>query len=218
MRRDQLFPSRFLKASDLQGRSQVVVIEGVALEEIGDDKKTKPVMSFRNRTKAFVINATNYDPGAALRPGISGAVSNTRLSIRKLREGEAGIEAPFTVKTVEIGTDSDGEAITRKVIHWGQTEQTGATKPWAKSLRLLHRVLITALDEAGREVRPFADGPVVRACDLEVMRAEFYKQYPAEPETRQKQFRRAVTSAQNHNLVAIRELDGTQLVWLASSS
>jgi hypothetical protein len=38
---------------------------------------------------------------------LGGAVKNTRLVLRKQREGAAGLELPFAPKTVEIGTDSD---------------------------------------------------------------------------------------------------------------
>src|SRR5262249_43395764 len=38
---------------------------------------------------------------------LNGTVSNTRLALRKQREGVSGLELPFTPKTVEIGTDAD---------------------------------------------------------------------------------------------------------------
>jgi hypothetical protein len=61
MKRFQLFPSRFLRHADLQGRSQTVVMEGVTLEDVGGDGKLKPVIRFRGREKALVCNATNFD-------------------------------------------------------------------------------------------------------------------------------------------------------------
>jgi len=61
-KRSDLFPSRFLRAADLQGRSQTAVIEDVALEDVGgDDGKQKPVIRFRGKAKGLVLNATNYD-------------------------------------------------------------------------------------------------------------------------------------------------------------
>ena len=70
-------------------------------------------------------------------------------------------------------------------------------------------------------MRPFLDGPLVRACDLELVRDEFNKQYVAEGNDRQKAdarrqaFQRAVTGAQDQGLVAVREIGGIQLIWLA---
>jgi hypothetical protein len=73
----------------------------------------------------------------------------------------------------------------------------------------------------GKDMQPFPDGPVVRACDLEVVRAEFSKQYPANGNARQKAdarrkaFQRAVEDAQGRGLVGLREVEGVQFVWLA---
>jgi hypothetical protein len=61
MKRNELFPSRFLHHADLQGRSQTVIIKDVTLEDVGDDGRQKPVIRFRGREKGFVCNATNYD-------------------------------------------------------------------------------------------------------------------------------------------------------------
>ena len=61
MKRSELFPSRFLRHADLQGRPQTVIIKDVTLEDVGDDGKQKPVIYFRGKEKGFVCNATNYD-------------------------------------------------------------------------------------------------------------------------------------------------------------
>jgi hypothetical protein len=61
MRRADLFPSKYLSAADLQGRPQVVVIESLSTEEVGDERRMKPVLRFKDRTKSLVLNATNYD-------------------------------------------------------------------------------------------------------------------------------------------------------------
>src|SRR5262249_29792461 len=93
---------------------------------------------------------------------------------------------------------------------------------WFKSLRLLQRILTTALADHGKDVRPFIDGPVVHACDLEIVRAEFDRQYVTtegtprkKADARRKAFQRAVASAQGQNLIMVREIDTTQFVWLA---
>jgi hypothetical protein len=52
------------------------------------------------------------------------------------------------------------------------------------------------------------------------VRREFYRQYPADGDEKQKAdarrqaFNRAVKAAQEASLIAIRELNGVQLVWL----
>lgn len=58
MRIGDAFPSAFLKASDLQGRSFVVTIDTVVTEEMIDGKK-KPVVHFQGTDKGLVLNMTN---------------------------------------------------------------------------------------------------------------------------------------------------------------
>ena len=75
----------------------------------------------------------------------------------------------------------------------------------------------------GKDITPFLDGPIVRACDIELVRAEFYRQHPAEgdphkkAETRRQAFHRALKSAQSNSLIMLREIDETQFVWLAKN-
>ncbi len=51
------FPSKYLKASDLQGRSISVKIREVVSETIGQDQRT--VMYFVGKQKGMVVNRTN---------------------------------------------------------------------------------------------------------------------------------------------------------------
>jgi hypothetical protein len=155
---------------------------------------------------------------------VNGTISNTRLAVRKMRDGSSGLELPFAPRDVPIGTDEDGEAITRVVIDWDKQATTKPTDDrWSKSLLLLRRILMTTL-VGGTDVTPFADGPVVRAVDLKLVRTEFYKQYPAEGDTKQQTsvrrqaFGRAVKDAQAKALIATREVDGVQLVWLVAKA
>lgn len=81
-------------------------------------------------------------------------------------------------------------------------------------------MLMTMLADAGFDATPFPDGPVVRAVDIKLIRNEFYRQYPADGDERQKAtarrqaFYRAVKDAQAKGLVTTREVDGIQLIWL----
>ena|ERR1035437_829566 len=153
---------------------------------------------------------------------ISGGVKNTRLAVRKQRDGVSGFEIPFTARMVETGVDEDGDPITAPAIDWQAAQPTRqGDARWTPSMQQLRRVLTTTLADGGRSVRPFLDGPLVCACDIEIVRAEFYRQYPADgtdkqkTETRRKAFGRAVKEATARALVITREVDGVQLVWLA---
>lgn len=76
--------------------------------------------------------------------------------------------------------------------------------------------------EVAKQQRPFADGPLVRAIDLELLRGEFYRMYPADGDdkqkaaARQKAFRRAVLDAQSDGRICARDIGGVTFVWLAS--
>ena len=159
----------------------------------------------------------------AVRPRAWRTASNTRLAIRKQREGVAGLELSFIPTSVEIGTDSDGEPMTRKIITWEPTlvDQTQISdQAWSRSLRLLRQVLRAALAD-GKDMQPFLDGPVVRACELDVGCANSANNTPptATPgkkgERWRKAFQRAVEDTQGRGLVGVRQVEGVQFVWLA---
>jgi hypothetical protein len=58
MNLDQMYPSKWLKASDLQGQTVPVTISRVVVEDVGDDAG-KPVVYFHSRDKGLVLNKTN---------------------------------------------------------------------------------------------------------------------------------------------------------------
>ena len=51
------FPSKYLKADDLQGREVRVIMANVEREKLGDD--AKPVLYFKGKDKGVVLNKTN---------------------------------------------------------------------------------------------------------------------------------------------------------------
>lgn len=53
------FPSKYLKAGDLKGRSIVVTIDRVEMEAVGQEKQIKPVLYFAGKEKGMVLNKTN---------------------------------------------------------------------------------------------------------------------------------------------------------------
>jgi hypothetical protein len=54
---NEMYPSRFLKSTDLSGRPMRVTIAGVTREDINGEQKN--VMSFANGTKKLILNKTN---------------------------------------------------------------------------------------------------------------------------------------------------------------
>ena len=154
----------------------------------------------------------------------SGAITSTRLCARKRRSGPNGEEFPFRTEVVDMGLDSRGTPQTTLIIDWTVPEGAAAQQPkedkWSKSLRLLRQVLMNLVASCGTEQRPFADGPLVRAVDLELVRAEFYKSHPAtgdekaKSNTRRQAFTRAIREAGNRGLVATRDIGAITFIWL----
>lgn len=57
MKISEEFPSKYLKAADLQGREVKVIMANVEKEKLGDD--TKLVLYFKGKEKGVVLNKTN---------------------------------------------------------------------------------------------------------------------------------------------------------------
>lgn len=58
---DQLFPNRFLKAGEFQGRDVTMTIKSIEREELEGQKgkEVKAIISFTERPKQWVVNKTN---------------------------------------------------------------------------------------------------------------------------------------------------------------
>ena len=172
----------------------------VGLDHFG--KQLKPAHAARAQRRA---RPTWCWHSWVIRPS-TGRSPNTRLAIRKSRCGPSG--ECFPAAAAAMGEDETGTPITSLAIEWlSDCEASAAqTRPkddqWSKSLRLLRQVMMNMLADCGSDQRPYSDGPVVRAVDIERARAEFYQSYPAtgdtksKQDTRQKAFRRAIKIAQ----------------------
>jgi hypothetical protein len=69
MKRDDIFPSKYLKASDLKGRPHVVQIKHAPIETLKNPKgeeQRKPVLRFNGVKKTLPLNLTNFDSVAAI--------------------------------------------------------------------------------------------------------------------------------------------------------
>src|SRR5262249_36484894 len=69
MKRDDLFPSKYLKCADLKGKPRVVEIEHVPIETLKNPKgeeQRKVVLYFKGAKKALPLNLTNFDAVAAI--------------------------------------------------------------------------------------------------------------------------------------------------------
>lgn len=63
MKRSEIFPSKYLKHEDLEGKDVTVTIHSADMENVGTEEKPeeKLVLRFRGRDKGLVCNVTNFD-------------------------------------------------------------------------------------------------------------------------------------------------------------
>jgi hypothetical protein len=104
----------------------------------------------------------------------TGATSNRRVAITKLRRGPTGRIIPFKLAQTANG-------LTCTVIWQADLDPSAAPKrkAWPKTLIVFKRALDEALDAAGKMTIPRAGMPEVKAVDRETVRAEFRRLYPA---------------------------------------
>ena len=61
MKVSEAYPSRYLKAANLDGDGPIVTIKSVAIEELGSNGDKKPVAYFKEMEKGLVLNRTNAE-------------------------------------------------------------------------------------------------------------------------------------------------------------
>jgi hypothetical protein len=83
MKISDIFPSKYVKAADLNGKHITLTIKGLAVEEMGhgSEKERKPVLYFERATKGLVLNRTNAMMIAGLYGDESGDWRGCRITI-----------------------------------------------------------------------------------------------------------------------------------------
>jgi hypothetical protein len=154
-----------------------------------------------------------------------GEVINSRLALRKLRSGASGEECPFRGKPVEVGINlKTGKMETTLVIEWGDAGKYTAPKKddWGRSrgVKQLRRIIMDLLADCGEQVKPFADGPMLRALKLKLVENEFFRSYATVGETeadkkdaRRKALKRALDQAGDK--IVTRDIGGVDYIWLS---
>jgi hypothetical protein len=123
----------------------------------------------------------------------TGATTNRRLAVTKLRSGPSGLVIPF-----RLAPTADGLTCT---VAWSGAAATAPPpptkgKPWPKSLAVLKRAFDEALGEFGKTTIPRAGMPEVKAVDRERVREEFFRLYPSDGhDAKKKAFNRSVLDA-----------------------
>jgi len=92
---NDIFPSKYLKAHDLKGKSPTVMIDRVVLEEVRGRKgiDTKAVVYFRGKAKGMLFNKTN-------------AQSVTQIARSAITEQWTGVAITLYATTDKFGQET----------------------------------------------------------------------------------------------------------------
>lgn len=192
----------------------------LGVDHFGKAADTGTRGSSAKEAAADVVLALLADRDAA------GAVSNTRMALRKLRGGRIGMQTPYALDVVQIGQDRYGEAITTCIVRWDVERESKPAaetrKGWPSSLKVFRQVLLESLEKDGIRCWPFgAEGHEVLAVPLASVRSRFVDLYPAEgddeskrADAKRKAFVRALTAATSRDLIGSVELRGLDHIWL----
>ncbi len=167
----------------------------------GDENSPRDMGAFVNtvgriqtKTKAHVlaVHHTPQEGPERLRGhgALLGAMDST-VNVEKLTDGlrtatvvkandsEEGEAISFTLESVVIGTDDEGQNTTAPVVVQADHVPNPKSRPkWSRGLRLIHDAITAAInDDAAIEYRVEADGPTVRAvyvADVRIYHRQHY--------------------------------------------
>ncbi len=129
----------------------------------------------------------------------NGSVSNTRLSIFKVRGGKQGEWHPYALRTEEIGIDDEGDPVTTCTVEWlppnainDDDDLQAPTDPWVAGLRQgstaalrLKRIMFELLAAEAIEAPITEGGAMVRMVPQQAVRATFFDRTADEEEEEQ---------------------------------
>jgi hypothetical protein len=127
---------------------------------------------------------------------LAGEVKNTRLALRKLRDGPQGMEFPFAGRQVNMGVDRHDLPVTSRVIDWSVTAQERRQTPAEAALL---GALTTAITQHGEMI--VVEGREVTAARRDWVRQAFKQAYlgfkpMTSTEAVKKAFQRALVDAE----------------------
>jgi AAA domain len=150
------------------------------------------------------------------------------LTCKKVKDGKDGDVFSLSLEEWVFGQDRDGDPITTLVVR--AAEQVEAEAKQAKKVsvppqeRLLLDTVVLALIEAGKDVRPYPDGPQVKAVAEDEIRSRYYagiaeKADPDEApdlfaQRQSKAFRRSLAAAIKAKRLVAAAHNGRRIIWL----
>jgi hypothetical protein len=162
---------------------------------------------------------------------ITGDGSTKTAKVTEANDQLERVIAQFRLEPIELGVDANGNVITTSIIANTEITEPAVSaqkqkrkRRWSKALTTLRRALMVVLAEHGEVTRPFGmEGPELRAVDREDVRSEFYKivvvnsdSKESEREAKKKAFSRSLKDAHDDELIGLREVNGSMLIWLVA--
>lgn len=230
------------------GQSVVLIIIDTLSRALcgGDENSSKDIGALvgatarlQDVTKAHVmwVHHMPHDGGERMRGhgALLGALDTTihvvkapegiRLAtVIKANDSEEGERVAFTLESVPVGKDADGNLTTAPLVAPAdpeivrQIKTTG--KRWTKGLRLVHEAIVAALADGVAFDHQITQGPLVRAIYVEDARPFHKTRYVHggdgdRAEAERKAWHRNIREARNRNLIASGVRAGREIMWLA---
>ena len=150
-----------------------------------------------------------------------GKVKSRSISLHKSRTRDTGIEHSFTLKSVLIGTDEDGEEIRSCYIQKGAEKDVSNSK--SSKLTASQQLFIKSVDEAikhrGVQITPHNCSYKVTGVRKEDVREVFNRNYYADADTQEKkqdakrkQFKRMIDNCRD-TYIGFEEIDNIEWIW-----
>lgn len=153
---------------------------------------------------------------------VSEANGGRTVKIVKQKDAEGDASFNFRLRSVTVGADEDGDPVTTCVVdELTEAGQIRTREPKADmsgkiptGLRLFMSAFEGALANSGSELRPFHDGPLLRAVRAIDVRGVYYSSRPDDqPDARLKGFKRNLAAAAEKELLFSRDIDGETWLW-----
>jgi hypothetical protein len=146
-----------------------------------------------------------------------GEVSDLRVVIRKVRDGQTGRVVPFALQVIDCGKDEDGDPVTTCVVRW-EPDRPPAPKDKggrpAVSRHEFNDALSAAMKEHREEIE-LPDGAKVQAVRLNDVREAFKatQHGSGSADAVSGRFRRELTAARTAGRIRFDEISGIDWVW-----
>jgi hypothetical protein len=142
-------------------------------------------------------------------------------TIQKSKDELSGFRLTAHLERIVLGISRTGREVSTLIVEVVETEApavSNPTKSIPRSRRLIMDMVLAAIEEAGEDIRPFANGPIIRAVSDETVRRRYYARIAEQAapdedvrkmaERQRKGFNRAISDVLNAKDLMAQERDG----------